>query len=75
MSFGRSPDGLLGPSRPDEPVRPGRAVIVPPDARFYITPPMLGMGPERLQEYFNPTQYDEIGNHWIDLDPNKRKKQ
>ncbi len=75
MSFGRSPDGFLGPPRPDKPLRPQRAVIVPPDARFYITPPMIGMGLKRLQEYFNPTVYDEIGNHWIDLDPDKRKKQ
>jgi hypothetical protein len=35
---------------------------------------MIGMGQERLAEYFNPTQYDSIGNHWVELDPNKRKK-
>jgi hypothetical protein len=35
---------------------------------------MIGMGPKRLAEYFNPTQYDAIGNHWVELDPNKRKK-
>jgi hypothetical protein len=48
---------------------------VPPDARFFITPPMIGMGLTRLQQHFNPTVYDDIGNHWIDLDPSKRKKQ
>ncbi len=74
MSFGRSPHGLLAPSRPDEPLRPQRAVTVPPEARFTIRPPMIGMGQERLAEYFNPTQYDSIGNHWVELDPNKRKK-
>ncbi len=74
MSFGRSPRGLLTPSRPDEPVRPQRAVEVPPNARFTVNPPMIGMGLTRLQQHFNPTQYDSIGNHWIDLDPNKRKK-
>ncbi len=77
MSFGRSPRGLLAPSRPDEPLRaaqPQRAVEVPPGARFVIRAPMIGMGPKRLAEYFNPTQYDSIGNHWVDLDPTKRKK-
>jgi hypothetical protein len=31
------------------------------------------MGPERLQRHFNPTAYDEIGNHWRDLDTKKKK--
>ncbi len=77
MSFGRSPQGFLAPRRLDEPpraARPQRAVEVPPDARFTIRAPMIGMGLKRLQEHFNPTQYDAIGNHWVDLDPNKRKK-
>ncbi len=75
MSFGRSPRGFLAPRQPGEPpLRPHRDVEVPPDARFIITPPMLGMGPKRLQEYFNPTVYDDIGNHWVELDPDKRKK-
>jgi hypothetical protein len=74
MSFGRSPRGFLAPRQPGESLQPQRAVEVPPDARFIITPPMLGMGRERLQEYFNPTVYDNIGNHWVELDPDKRKK-
>ncbi len=73
MSLGSGPDGLLGPSRPEEPVRPQRAVEVPPDAKFTIRAPMIGMGPKRLQEHFNPTQYDAIGNHWRDLDTKKKK--
>ncbi len=77
MSFGRGPHGFLAPRQPNEPLRsqgPQRAVEVPPDARFTVNPPMIGMGLTRLQQHFNPTQYDAIGNHWIDLDPTKRKK-
>jgi hypothetical protein len=48
-------------------------VEVPPDAKFTIRAPMIGMGPKRLQEHFNPTQYDAIGNHWRDLDTKKKK--
>ncbi len=76
MSFGRSPRGLLAPRQPDELLRaqrPQRAVEVPPDARFTVNAPMIGMGPERLQRHFNPTAYDEIGNHWRDLDTKKKK--